>query len=273
MYYESLSFANNFMFAKVMRNPTLCKKLLEVILSVEIEKIEYPEEEKVIDIAADSKSVRLDVYVKDEKSTIYNVEMQATDTKELPKRSRYYQAMIDLNLIEKGQTYGTLNKGYVIFICMVDIFGKGRHLYTFENLCLQDKTLSLGDETTKVFLNPYSDMNDVDKELSNFLKYLADGTVSDGFTQELSDEVLKAKQNKEWRREYMALHLKEQADRQDARAAGLAEGRAEGRAEGQKRAVLKMLNKGISLNEIQEFFDFSLDELKEIESSFLTGKI
>jgi predicted transposase/invertase (TIGR01784 family) len=197
--------------------------------------------------------------------------------------------MIDLNLIEKGQTYGTLNKGYVIFICMVDIFGKGRHLYTFENLCLQDKTLSLGDETTKVFLNPYSDMNDVDEELSNFLKYLADGTVSDGFTQELSDEVLKAKQNKEWRREYMALHLKEQADRQDARAAGLAEGRAvglaegravglaegraEGRAEGQKSAVLKMLNKGISLNEIQEFVDFSLDELKEIESSFLAGKI
>jgi hypothetical protein len=62
MNYESLSFANNFMFAKVMRNPILCKKLLEVILNVKIEKIEYPEEEKVIDIAADAKSVRLDVY-------------------------------------------------------------------------------------------------------------------------------------------------------------------------------------------------------------------
>jgi predicted transposase/invertase (TIGR01784 family) len=170
MNYESLNFANNFMFAKVMRNPALCRELLEVILDVEIEKIEYPEEEKVIDIAADAKSVRLDVYVNDDKNTVYNVEMQATDTKELPKRSRYYQDMIDLNLIEKGQPYDKLNKSYVIFICMFDVFGKGRHIYTFENVCLQDSTLSLGDETTKVFLNPRSDMNDVDEELGNFLK-------------------------------------------------------------------------------------------------------
>jgi predicted transposase/invertase (TIGR01784 family) len=264
MNYESLSFANNFMFAKVMRNPVLCRKLLEVILDVEIEKIEYPEEEKVIDIAADAKSVRLDVYVKDDKNTVYNVEMQATDTKELPKRSRYYQAMIDLNLIEKGQPYNKLNKSYVIFICMFDVFGKGRHIYTFENICLQDSTLSLGDETTKVFLNPRSDMNDVDEELNNFLKYLADGTVSDSFTQGLSDEVTKVKQNKEWRREYMALNLREQADRQLVRA--------EGRAEGQKSTVLKMLKKGISLDEIQEFVDLSMDELKEVETAFLAGK-
>jgi predicted transposase/invertase (TIGR01784 family) len=125
--YGNLSLANDFMFAKVMRNKVLCKKMLEVILNVDIEKIEYPEEQKAIDITQDAKSVRLDVYVKDAKSTIYNVEMQATDTKELPKRSRYYQDMIDLNLIEKGQPYSVLNKSYVIFICMSDVFGKGRH--------------------------------------------------------------------------------------------------------------------------------------------------
>jgi predicted transposase/invertase (TIGR01784 family) len=272
MNYESLSFANNFVFAKVMRNPALCKKLLEVILDVEIEKIEYPEEEKVIDIVADAKSVRLDVYVKDDKNTVYNVEMQATDTKELPKRSRYYQAMIDLNLIEKGQSYGTLTKSYVIFICMSDIFGKGRHIYTFENVCLQDSTLSLGDETTKVFLNPYSDMYDVDEELNNFLKYLADGTVSDSFTQGLSDEVAKVKQNKEWRREYMALNLREQADRQLARSEGLAEGRAEGVILGQKKIVEKMLKKGMTIEDIQDLVDLSLDEIKKVESSLCATK-
>jgi hypothetical protein len=33
-----------------------------------------------------------------------------------------------------------------------------------------------------------------------------------------------------------------------------------------------MLNKGISLDEIQEFVDLSMDELKEVETAFLAGK-
>jgi predicted transposase/invertase (TIGR01784 family) len=189
--------------------------------------------------------------------------------------------MIDLNLIEKGQPYDKLNKSYVIFICMFDVFGKGRHIYTFENVCLQDSALSLGDETTKVFLNPRSDMNDVDEELNHFLKYLADGTVSDSFTQGLSDEVKKVKQNKEWRREYMALNLREQADRQlvraEARAEGLAEGRAEGRVEGRaegrvegrKLTITKLLSKGYTCGAVADMLDMDEDEIKEIQAESL----
>lgn len=36
------------------------------------------------------------------KGTIYDIEMQVTDTKELPKRTRYYQSMLDLQMIDKG---------------------------------------------------------------------------------------------------------------------------------------------------------------------------
>jgi predicted transposase/invertase (TIGR01784 family) len=254
--YDSLSFANDFMFAKVMRNATLCKKLLEVILDVDIEKIEYPEEQKVIDIARESKSIRLDVYVKDMANTIYNVEMQTTDTKELPKRSRYYQDMIDLNLIEKGQSYSVLNKSYVIFICMSDIFGKGRHIYTFENFCQQDKELPLGDKTIKVFLNPHSDMDDVDEELGNFLKYLADGTISDSFTKELSEEVLKVKKNEKWRREYMTLYMKEQ------------EARAEAAEERAIQTAVNLIKLGKnSLEEIAAATGLPLDTVKELPMS------
>jgi predicted transposase/invertase (TIGR01784 family) len=259
--YNNLSFANDFMFAKVMRNADLCKKLLEVILNVEIEKIEYPEEQKVIDIAKNAKSVRLDVYVQDGQSTIYNVEMQATHTKNISKRSRYYQDMIDLNLIKKGQSYNVLNKSYVIFICMSDIFGKGRHIYTFENVCLQDKELPLGDETIKVFLNPYSDMDDVDDELNNFLKYLADGTVSDAFTKNLEQEVLKVKKNEEWRREYMTLYMKEQ----EAREEGLAQGRAEAE-QAVKQMAINFIKLGkVSLEEIADATGLPLETVKELQ--------
>lgn len=73
--WENLDITDDFLFGKVMRNPEICKQMIEAILDIKIERIEYPEEQKVIDMTADSKSVRLDVYVKDTKDVIYNIEM------------------------------------------------------------------------------------------------------------------------------------------------------------------------------------------------------
>lgn len=98
--WENLKISNDFMFAKVMRNKELCKGILERLMEIRID-IEYSEEQKVIDIAKDSKSVRLDVYLSDDKGTVYNVEIQTASNKNLSKRTRYYQGMIDLNAIEK----------------------------------------------------------------------------------------------------------------------------------------------------------------------------
>lgn len=108
--WEELGISNDFLIGKVMQNPELCKELLLRILpDLKIERIEYPELQKSIKPDMDARSVRLDVYVKDEKEVIYDIEMQITNTKELPKRSRYYQSMIDLQLIDKGQHYKNLN--------------------------------------------------------------------------------------------------------------------------------------------------------------------
>lgn len=113
--WENLDITDDFLFGKVMRNPEICKQMIEAILDIKIERIEYPEEQKVIDMTADSKSVRLDVYVKDTKDVIYNIEMQPVKRDNLPKRSRYYQGMIDLNLIEKGDSYKNLNSKLCYF--------------------------------------------------------------------------------------------------------------------------------------------------------------
>ena len=83
------------------------------------------------------------------KVTVYDIEMQVSNTGELPKRSRYYQSMIDLQLIDKGQHYKNLNRSYIIFICPIDAFGKGRHIYTFESVCKEDNSVFLGDEAVK----------------------------------------------------------------------------------------------------------------------------
>ncbi len=120
--WEELSISNDFLFGKVMQNPKLCKELLQRILpDLNIERIEYPELQKSINMDMDARSVRLDVYVKDEKEVVYDIEMQVSHTKELPKRSWYYQSMIDLQLIDKGQLYDELKRSYVIFICPFDL--------------------------------------------------------------------------------------------------------------------------------------------------------
>lgn len=209
--WEDLGISNDFMFGKVMQNPQLCKKLLQRIFpDMEIERIEYPQLQKEIKPDADAKSIRLDVYVKDNKNTVYNIEMQAVDTRELPKRSRYYQSLLDLQLLDKGQTYRKLNRSFIIFICLEDIFGKGRHIYTFENICQEDVSITMGDETAKIFLNADSCMDDVSRQLRAFLDYVAGKKVQDDFVQELEKAVKEAKRNREWRREYMTLLMRDQ---------------------------------------------------------------
>ena len=208
--WEKLSISNDFLFGKVMQNPELCKELLQRILpDLEIDHIEYPELQKSIKPDIDAHSIRLDVYVKDEKEVVYDIEMQVSDTKELPKRSRYYQGMMDLQLIDKRQYYDELNQSYVIFICPFDVFGKGRHIYTFENICKEENRISMGDGTVKIFLNAKGTLDDVSKDLKAFLDYVAGKKTKDPYVEKLEEAVKEAKKNREWRHEYMTLLMRD----------------------------------------------------------------
>ena len=90
MDYSDLKFTNNFIFCKVLENNLdLCKELLELILKIKIKKVVLADKEKTLDVTPDGKSIRLDVYVEDAAGTVYDIEMQVTSKRNLPKRSRY----------------------------------------------------------------------------------------------------------------------------------------------------------------------------------------
>lgn len=200
--FDELTIKDNFMFGAVMRNPVKCKAVLECILGISIRKIEYPELEKTIDNTYESKSIRLDVYVEDDRNTIYNIEMQTTDKKNLPKRTRYYQGMIDLNIISKGNDYNKLQKSYVIFICDYDEFG-----YTFEKQCKEVPGLMLGDDTVVVILNTKATTNDVSDALRDLLDYIGGEKPQSLLTKSLNEEVQKIKLNEDWRRDFMTMNM------------------------------------------------------------------
>ena len=106
-----------------MRNfaKSCCQRILP---DLEIDHIEYPELQKTIKADVDAKSVRLDVYVRDDKNTVYDIEMQVVNTGELPKRTRFYQSMLDLQLLDKGQTYKRLKPSYIILYVSLIHFEK-----------------------------------------------------------------------------------------------------------------------------------------------------
>ena len=203
---EELTLTDDFMFGAVMRDPKLLKPLLEMILRVKIRRIEYPELQKTLNERFGSKSIRLDVYVADEAGTVYNVEIQTTAKKHLPRRTRYYQGVIDLHILEKGEDYTALRRSFVIFICTYDPFGQGRWIYTFENLCREDPTIALGDGATKIILNTKGNVGEISEALQSLLRYMDGSAPDDDYTRQLNRAVEDVRSDDQWRREYMVLN-------------------------------------------------------------------
>lgn len=230
--YEELDITDPFIFAKVMSEKELCKPLLENILNIKIRDIVYVDYEETIQMTAKSKGIRLDIYVEDDDNTVFNLEMQTTTYKELPKRSRYYQGIIDLNMIEKGESYDILKESYVIFICTFDFFEKGRSVYEFENVCLEDSEIKLNDGTHKIFLNTKGDKSDINKELKSLLEYFDGSEPESELTRKIDRKVIAARKNERWRREYMSLQMEMNLKYREGLKAGEEKGRALGQSEG-----------------------------------------
>ena len=265
---QELNLEDDFLFAKVMSDKEICKKVIEKILDIKIKEIKMPEEQKVIDILLDSKVVRLDVYVNDDKGTVYNVEMQQGKNTNLAKRSRYYQGNIDLDKISKGDNYLTLNKSYVIFICTFDPFGKGRHKYTFRNLCIEDSSIELKDETDKVFLNASGTLNDVDDEMLEFLSYVVKSTdeVADNAKSDLvktiNQKVNNVKHDKTMEVEYMTLLERDRINFEEGKEEGVAEGRIEEKEKNAK-ALLDVLDD----ETISKKLDMPIEKVKKLRKN------
>lgn len=135
-------------------NLDLAKELLEMFLNIQIERLVLCESEKSVNFNYGSKGIRFDVYLKDSDGKCFDIEIQTVNTRNLSKRARYYQSLIDADNLKLGENYNNLKESYVIFLCLFDIFGKNLPVYTFENICRQDNSVFLGDFAYKSFSMP-----------------------------------------------------------------------------------------------------------------------
>lgn len=223
--FEELTITNRFMFSIVFSRKEIAKPFLEAILGIKIHELRDPVPEKTIDVSPVSKGVRYDVFTKEvgpdgETLRSFDIELQMEDTKEIPKRARFYQAMRDSESLSRGEKYRNLKDLYIIFICPDDIFGKGRAVYRFKNLEVNDPKIEMGDLSFKNFyiFNKYREV--AEKAIRDYLEYFATNKAISPETEDIDRLVKWYQTDSNTRIRYMTWveELDEAVDRERERA-------------------------------------------------------
>lgn len=175
---ENLNLVDKFLFDETMEDKEAYQALIGVLLENETELLTKPETEKELRISPQLRQIRLDVVGMYWEKKLYYTEMQKRNTGNLIRRSRYYQAQLDVSLLEPGSTdFNILNDSCFILIAPFDIFGKGLYRYTFEGICRECPELKLGDGSVRVFINTRGkNREDFSEEFLDFMEYITEST-------------------------------------------------------------------------------------------------
>ena len=262
--WEQLGITSDFIFCKVMQDKELLKELIRMILpDVEFEDLAITAQ-KPVELGKDIHGVRFDIFVKSTDGTSIVIEMQVLNRGNLPKRLRYYSSMSDADMLDRGVVYGKLKESYVIAICPFDFYKKGLHKYTFTNRCHEIDGLEMDDGTTKIVLNAIGTADDVHGRLKEFLDYVAGKPSDDEYVKKLDAAVYKARQNKEWRREYMTLYMRDLENREI--------GIEEGKNRRDREKIEAMLRKGKTVEEISDFCDYPIELVRDVEQEIIVTR-
>ena len=246
---QDLTLLDRFLFAEVMEDPKTFENILSIILGEDISIKSRPQSEHENRTSPLKRQVRLDVWAEDETDAVYNIEAQKENTKNLPHRSRFYQALIDSKLLDPGEVdFSNMKDCYSIIIAPFDLFGRGLYQYTFQMTCAETGQ-PLEDGATRIFLNTHGkNSEDISPELKELLYYMEHTTeeisCSTSRLQEIKNHVNVVKYMQEWEEKIL-----------EKRKA-----RAEGRAEGETFRLIQLIKKKIQKS--KSFIQIA-DELEE----------
>ena len=250
-----LTFSDDFMFGAVMRDEGICREALECLLGEKISRIAYSEPQKTIGPLYGPHGIRLDVYVEGG-DTAYDVEIQNRDTKDLGKRTRYYQGLMDVDCLLKGEEYTKLKRSVIIFLCRFDPYKKGIPCYTIRRKCEQDMTVNLGDDAVVHVFNCRAYARAGNPELRAFLKYVMKNEAESDLTRRIESMVAKKKILEGWSYTAMREYLYE------------LEMKAEGKQEQALSTARSLLAMGLlTPGQIAQATGLPLEEVEELAAS------
>lgn len=252
---EQLNLLDKFLFDEAMEDTETYEATISILLEKEIELLQKPETEKEFRVSPELREIRLDVVGMDAEEKLYFAEMQQRNTGNLIRRSRYYQAHMDVSLLEPGsKDFNLLNDSCFIMIAPFDLFGKGLYRYTFEGVCRECPDLKLEDGAIRIFINTKGkNREDFSGEFLEFMEYIGNTTdetaehVTSRRIKGIHEKVRRIRKSEKAGVKYMQrweeLEYAREDGREEGRTEGKAEGRAEGRAEGKADSVLYLLKR------------------------------
>ncbi|KAA9256930.1 Rpn family recombination-promoting nuclease/putative transposase [Lactobacillus jensenii] len=172
-------FTNDEIFGSIMQNKRFCKAIIKAVLpDVNVVSVESIDTQKELGTKSDkrSKSVRLDIAVKDQAGNLYDLEMQVNNNHDIGPRMRYYQSSMDRDTLDRGEPYTSLARTYLIFLCAFDPFGKGKLRYSFHLYDDEDKDIQLENNAENIIINSKGTGSD-DVDLLNLQKLMNDDKI------------------------------------------------------------------------------------------------
>ena len=173
----------------------------------------------------------------DDGSTVYDVEVQNRNEKNLGRRTRYYQGIMDVDSLEKGCVYTELKNSVIIFLCTFDPFKKAIPCYTVKRECLQDRSIGIDDGAIVHIVNctAYEKVNN--ESLRAFLKFVQTDTAESEFTRRIGNMVETQKAVETNKKFYLSWSLHDTDVRLEGREEGIRIGEKRGKKEGMKQGM------------------------------------
>ena len=242
---QELNLTDDFLFDVATEELEKCKAIIELTTGLRLKSLKWKSGQKVIHNLPGKRGVRLDFIAESEDGRIFDVEMQNRNEGNIPKRTRFYQALIDAPILKSGERgFDKMNPLYIIIICNYDPYGKKKYCYTFDNQCKEVPGLRLGDEVTKLLLSTKGENEkEVPKELVDFLHYVTESNENglpdecDERLKRLHESIREIKASADMEVEYMKMEERERIIRDE----GVEFGKQIGIINGKIEAVLELL--------------------------------
>ena len=242
---QELNLTDDFLFDVATEELENCKAIIELTTGLRLKSLKWKSGQKVIHNLPGKRGVRLDFIAESEDGRIFDVEMQNRNEGNIPKRTRFYQALIDAPILKSGERgFDKMNPLYIIIICNYDPYGKKKYCYTFDNQCKEVPRLRLGDEVTKLLLSTRGEnKEEVSKELVDFLHYVTESNENglpdecDERLKRLHESIREIKASADMEVEYMKMEERERIIRDE----GVEFGKQIGIINGKIESVLELL--------------------------------
>lgn len=260
-----LTLLDRFLFDEVVEDKKTMEVILEIILGKEVLLKCISQSEKEARKSPLYRHIRLDVWAEDVDNSVYDTEVQVKNTGNLPKRSRYYQGIIDSKLMKPGEIdFNRLGQTFIIIISPFDLFGKGRYKYTFQMKCDEEPEVALKDGGVRIFLNTHGkNSEEVSPELVELLKYM-EHTNEESSEDLISEKVKKVKNRVEDVKSSEEVSVR-YIQALEEHIMDIREGKAEGKAS-EIRTIRRKLEKGMSTEVIAEWMEVEVKYIDVIAS-------